>query len=376
MSATNWVSRLLYLVLLSISPCLEISTLFAADSFNWPEGRKAAVSLTFDDARKSMLDVAIPLLDQYDVKATFYVLPKSIKKRLSDWQDAVISGHEIGNHSMTHPCRCITKYRNLENYTLERMANELDVSNQAIEKMLGVTPVSFAYPCGHNYVGRGKNAQSYVPIVAQKFLTGRSWLDEFDNNPSYCDFSNLMGRSFDDLDFNQVKAMIDSAKEKGYWLILAGHEVGNAGDQVVYTETLKAICEYANDPANGIWIAPVTEVASYIAANRTADLNSSFVRPGREHLGLWCIAGLISFLGSFIILTKTPPLVARLVLVTGAIGLFFLSCWSIRYGFIGYRPFTLILIIIGFLLGCLCAVITQVRPRKTQPYIEETKESN
>ena len=44
-----------------------------SDNF-WPEGKKTALSLTFDDARLSQVDQGLPLLDAYGVKATFYVL--------------------------------------------------------------------------------------------------------------------------------------------------------------------------------------------------------------------------------------------------------------------------------------------------------------
>ena len=37
----------------------------------WPEGKTAALSLTFDDARLSQVDQGLPLLDSYGVKATF-----------------------------------------------------------------------------------------------------------------------------------------------------------------------------------------------------------------------------------------------------------------------------------------------------------------
>ena len=37
----------------------------------WLEGKTAALSLTFDDARLSQVDQGLPLLDAYGVKATF-----------------------------------------------------------------------------------------------------------------------------------------------------------------------------------------------------------------------------------------------------------------------------------------------------------------
>ena len=48
----------------------------AADSaapFAWPNGARAAVSLGYDDAIDSQLDHAIPTLDKYGVKGTFFL---------------------------------------------------------------------------------------------------------------------------------------------------------------------------------------------------------------------------------------------------------------------------------------------------------------
>jgi len=63
--------------------------------FIWPEGIKAGVSLTFDDARLSQIDKGIPLLDKHGVKATFYVSPLQMMKRIEKWKEAVANGHEI-----------------------------------------------------------------------------------------------------------------------------------------------------------------------------------------------------------------------------------------------------------------------------------------
>ena len=37
-----------------------------AGDFHWPDGRKAAVSLAYDDALDSQLDNALPVLDRLD----------------------------------------------------------------------------------------------------------------------------------------------------------------------------------------------------------------------------------------------------------------------------------------------------------------------
>ena len=52
----------------------------------WPEGKKVAVSLSFDDARFSQVDKGTAVLDKYNVKATFYVMPGPVKERLEGWK--------------------------------------------------------------------------------------------------------------------------------------------------------------------------------------------------------------------------------------------------------------------------------------------------
>jgi len=238
--------------------------------FHWPQGKRAAISLSFDDARASQVDCGLPILDAYDVKATFYVLPGPVEKKLTDWQKAVTAGHEIGNHTLTHPCSGNFSLRNaLENYTLNMIANEMDRASETIEQLLGVRPTTFAYPCGQTFVGRGKAVKSYVPLVAERFIAGRRWRDEHDNDPAFCDLAQVMGIEFDGLDFEQTKKLIDKAAEKGRWLVLCGHEIGQPGRrQTTLASTLDALCKYAQDPNNGIWIDTVESIGSYIMQQR------------------------------------------------------------------------------------------------------------
>ena len=94
-------------------------------AFHWPEGIEMAISLTFDDARLSQIDKGIPILNSFGVKATFYVNPDGMLKRVDGWKEAVSNGHDIGNHSVKHPCSCNyywSKENALEDYTLSRMS--------------------------------------------------------------------------------------------------------------------------------------------------------------------------------------------------------------------------------------------------------------
>ena len=237
----------------------------------WPEGKQVAISLTFDDARLSQVEGGTALLDQFNVKGTFYVVPSAVEKKLEGWKNAVAKGHEIGNHSSTHPCSGNFPWsRNnaLENYSIDQMRIHLIEANKEIERLLHVQCKEFAYPCGQTYVGRGKETKSYVPVIAELFFTGRGWLDEGANDPLFCDFAQLTGIESDGKDFEQILPLIESAKENSQWLVLAGHEMAESGPQTTRLSMLRKLLEYAKDPANGIWIAPVGTVAKYVSENR------------------------------------------------------------------------------------------------------------
>ncbi len=237
----------------------------------WPNGAKMAISLSFDDARLSQIDKGIPLLDRYQVKGTFYVSPDGLKQRLEGWKQAVASGHDIGNHTIFHPCSGNypwARHKALENYTLASMYLELDSANHMIERLLDVTPVSFAYTCGHTYVGRGTQTHSYVPIISAMFATARTWMDNTTVDPLFCDFAQLPGIELDGKSFAEIKERIEIARETGSWLILAGHEMSDDGRQTSRLSALDSICQYAMDPANEIWIDHVSNVGNYIRDQR------------------------------------------------------------------------------------------------------------
>ena len=239
--------------------------------FVWPGGKEAAISLSFDDGRYSQVEHGTAFLDSLNVKATFYVIPSAVEKRLDGWKKAVANGHEIGNHSLYHPCSgnfVWSKGHALENYTVDSMQAELKAANDLIQRFLGVKPRVFAYPCGQKFVGRGVQVKSYVPLIAGMFISGRGFLEETANDPAFTDFAQITGIDMDGKDFEQILPIIETARKNGQWVVLAGHEMGEGGAQTTRLTMLRKLIAYAQDPANKLWIAPVGTVATYIEQHR------------------------------------------------------------------------------------------------------------
>lgn len=238
-----------------------------SESFAWPGGKRAALSLTFDDARVSQVDRGLPVLNQHQVKATFYVSPAAMLERHEAWKQAVADGHEIGNHTLNHPCSGnfgFARSRPLEDYTLDAMERELTGATELIERELGVRPTTFAYPCGQTFVGRGDRVQSYVPLVARHFTMGRVYRSESPFSPVHGDLAQAFGVHFDGTTISTARAWMERTISEGGWLILAGHEVGAPGPMSVDSDTLRFVCEFASDPGNGLWIDTAADVAAYV----------------------------------------------------------------------------------------------------------------
>ena len=241
--------------------------------FPWPAGKRAAVSLSFDDARLSQIDRGMALFDAHGVKATFYISPGGVTARLDGWKRAVASGHEIGNHTVHHPCSGNFKWsrhKALEDYSIERMEREILEANRFVTEQLGVTPATFAYPCGQTFVGRGRDTASYVPVIAEHFLVGRAASSEIHNDPAYCDLAQAACLGQDGRSFEQLKAIVDRAVADGGWLILCGHEIGDGGHQTTLAPALDALCHYCLDPVNGIWIDTVEAIGEYVRERQNA----------------------------------------------------------------------------------------------------------
>lgn len=230
-----------------------------------------ALSVTLDDACESQLDVAVPVLDAFGVRATFYVLPARVRGRAEEWRAVAASGHELGCHTSTHPCSAnfdFSRRNALEDYTVERIEGEIDRATARIEQLTGVTARTFAYPCGQSFVGRGEGRRSYVPSVARRFVAARSFHNQVANDPDRCDLAHLDAFSVDGMSAGELLGLVDSDGSRGRWVIVGGHEVGEGDAELtVRRDALEALCERAAAD-DGVWAAPVAEIADYLFTTR------------------------------------------------------------------------------------------------------------
>ena len=103
------------------------------------------ISLTFDVnwAENDYLYEILDLLDENNVKATFFIMgkwviyPEGNREKLVEIHKR---GHEIGNHSYVHP--------DFKNIGKERIIKEVKKTEEIIEKEVGVKTNLFRFPSG------------------------------------------------------------------------------------------------------------------------------------------------------------------------------------------------------------------------------------
>jgi peptidoglycan/xylan/chitin deacetylase (PgdA/CDA1 family) len=242
-----------------------------AERFNWPDGRRVAVSLTFDDGLQSQLNIAIPILDKFGFKATFYINPRGDDYRslLKPWKDVADRGHEIGNHTLTHPCSCNfqfarTAVKCLEKMTLEDIRADIMEAHRRIREVIPNGSKTFAYPCYETTVGRGLSKRSYIPVVAEVFLAARGWGElGYPNSPLTCDLHELWSWPAHRMSFEEMIGLTVRASYEGGWAIYTFHGV-NEGHLPVSDYDLTGFLKFLKDNNDKIWVAPVCEVAEYI----------------------------------------------------------------------------------------------------------------
>lgn len=97
------------------------------------------VALTFDDGPDPVETPRIlDILSSRNVKATFYVVGSRVAANPSLVRRIVDEGHDLGNHSFTHP--------NLTNAGRERITAELNMTQRAIEAATGLGTILFRPP--------------------------------------------------------------------------------------------------------------------------------------------------------------------------------------------------------------------------------------
>lgn len=243
-----------------------VATTIAQTGNPW-KGKKAAVVITYDDAINEHLDNAIPLLDSLKLRATFYItgFSPSMQARFAEWKKIAVNGHELGNHTLYHPCtggkgrEWVKPDYDLSKYTVQRIVDEIKANNLLLQSMDGKTRRTFAFPCADIKAGDS----SYVNAIKYDFVALRSVRNEM-HQIGQIDLNNADCYMVNGETGDQLIAWAKKAVETNSLLIILFHGVGGGNGLNVSLPAHRQFLEYLKQNEKDIWIAPMIEVADYI----------------------------------------------------------------------------------------------------------------
>jgi sialate O-acetylesterase len=230
-------------------------------------GKKCAVVLTYDDAIDQHLDNALPVLDSLKLKATFYVtaFSSSVQTRLNDWKKLPTNGHELGNHTLFHPCiggagrEWVSKQNDLRNFSVKRMENEVGMTNLFLRALDGKTKRTFAFTCGDMKI----DDSLFMNGMKNDFVAARAVRNEM-HKINEVDLYNVDCYMVNNHSFDQMKEWVDKAMQSNSLLVILFHGVGGGNSLDVSLQAHRDILKYIKQHEKDIYVAPMLEVAEHI----------------------------------------------------------------------------------------------------------------
>lgn len=247
---------------------------------NWPQGKRAAVSLTFDDGTVDQYKVALPLMERHGVRATYFLITGARTKRgqqglwldgkhsrrLFDWEAAAeiaSKGHEIGSHGVSHSDLRRLFWRD----ELNQVERELRWSQKAIERYIpheylpAGKLLSFSWPYWRSTPELRQMAEEY-------YLAARSGRGRQPLRTPRDPYSIHSVRVMTSDSTEKWRQALDTVRKTGGWALFSLHGIDNGrmqeselGWQPISDEKFTRLMRMVK--SDDLWAAPFGEVFRY-----------------------------------------------------------------------------------------------------------------
>lgn len=127
-------------------------------------------SISFDAAwGNEQTNTLLDILDEYEVKSTFFLVKQWVDKYPDDVKEISARGHDVGNHSSTHP--------HMAQLSAEQQVTEINDCNTAIEELTGSSPTLFRAPYGEYDNKLVENLRAEDMYCVQWNIDSLDWKD-------------------------------------------------------------------------------------------------------------------------------------------------------------------------------------------------------
>jgi len=243
-----------------------------SEPFQWPGGARAAVSLSYDDALPSQLDNALPALNALGLKATFYLTLSSpiVSQRLPEWRRAAAAGHELGNHTLFHPCSrsapgrdWVAAHRDLDRISVTQLREEILLANAYLHAIDGQTERTYTAPCTDALAA----GQPYLPAIKSDFVGIKSRIGGVAPAMATLDPLDVSTAGPVDASGAALIAIVQDAAAKGTLASITFHGIG--GDYLsVSKEAHQALLQHLAANPKLYWVDSFVKISAHVRQQR------------------------------------------------------------------------------------------------------------
>jgi peptidoglycan/xylan/chitin deacetylase (PgdA/CDA1 family) len=128
---------------------------------------RAAIALTFDDGPSESTPAILDLLAEHKIPATFFACGANIRRLPEIARETVRRGHELGNHTETHPNLCF--------HSSSAIRLEFARAQATIQEIAGVAPRLMRAPFGVRWFGFRKAQHDLHLLGVMWTVIAKDW---------------------------------------------------------------------------------------------------------------------------------------------------------------------------------------------------------
>jgi peptidoglycan/xylan/chitin deacetylase (PgdA/CDA1 family) len=185
---------------------------------------------------------------------------------MNEWKIVAEKGNELGNHTLFHPCNGKPTGRefvkpdyDLNNYSVQRIVDEIKMDNILLSAIDGKTKRTFAYPCGDTMAGNS----SYVNEIKSEFVGARGVEGKM-QKINEIDLFDIGSYMINEESGDSLISLVKQAMTGNDLLVFLFHGVGGGHTINVSIDAHSKLLHFLKKNENNIWIAPMVDVAAYI----------------------------------------------------------------------------------------------------------------
>ena len=172
-------------------------------------------------------------------------------------------GHELGNHTLFHPCHgsaydWVKPEYDLDSYTMERLMSELYTANSLLKAVDGREKRSFAYTCTNHTI----QGVSFVDQIRTLFPCARGG-GEMPASMDQVDPHYMPSWGVEDPSGEELIRYVDQAAERGTMAVIMFHSVGG-GYLNVSSDAHEQLLDYLHQRRDIFWVAPFQQVMQHV----------------------------------------------------------------------------------------------------------------